>query len=216
MNRLSKLIAWEILTQNKAYNFVKYLFALFIFCTLCIALANTHENINKFGLVFTIIYIPVALLGFSSHIFKSDLDDGSLEALLSGFTSFEIVLAKFAALYLNSLLACLLNLPVIFLAFNPGLELFIQLAIILTLELFLACALVILIGSVQSYFRSNTSFLPQLLMTLMLPAIIFSGLAIENIDKTYLIFILTGINMILVPTMITLASYLTRNVFGCS
>ena len=216
MNRFFKLLKWELLVQNKVNNFVKYLFALFLFCTLSIALVNSHENIGKFGVIFSVIYVPIALLGFSTHIFKSDLEDGSLEVLLASFSSSDIVLAKFAALYINSLLSTFMNLPVIFLAFNPGFDVLKKLIITTSLELMLACALVILIGSVQSYFRSNTNFLPQLLMTLMLPAIIFSGLAIENVDKAYLVFILIGINMILVPTMLMLASYLTKNIFGYS
>lgn len=216
MNRFFKLLSWELLTQNKVNNLVKYLFALFLFCTLCIALANTHENIGKFGVIFSVIYIPIALLGFSIHIFKSDLEDGSLEVLLTSFSSNEIILAKFTALYLNSLLASFLNLPIIFLAFDPHSSVLIKLAITTSLELMLACALIILIGSVQSYFRSNTNFLPQLLMSFILPAVIFSGLAIENAGEHYFVFILVGINMVLIPTMLTLAAYLTRNIYGYS
>ena len=216
LNRFFRLLAWELFIQNKVNNFIKYLSALFLFCTTSIALVNTYENIDKFGIVFTIIYIPIALISFSAHILKSDLEDGTVELLLSSYTSLEIVLAKFAALYLNSLIASLLNLPIIFLAFNLSCTLFSQLALVISLELLIVCALVVLSGTVQSYFRSNTNFLPQLLMTLLLPAIIFSGLAIENPTKSYLIFILLGINLVLVPTMLALASYLTRNIFGAS
>jgi heme exporter protein B len=214
MSKFLISLKWELLVQNKVNNFTKYLFSFFLFCTISIALVNAHEDIKKFGLIFTVIYIPISLIGFTSQIFKADIEDGSMEFMLLNFSTTKLSLIKYFALFINATLSYLINIPVIYLAFNPSFYELIQITIILFLVLMLACALLILIASVQCYFRSNTNFLPLLIMSMIIPNIIISGLILQDPASVYLVFILIGINMILIPILIILTSYLVKNIYN--
>ncbi|MDR0329462.1 MAG: hypothetical protein LBH99_02165, partial [Rickettsia sp.] len=66
MHKLIQLIKWEYLIQNRINNLSKYLFIFFLFCIFSTALINDQADIKKFGVIFSVIFLPIALIGFSS------------------------------------------------------------------------------------------------------------------------------------------------------
>jgi heme exporter protein B len=78
-----------------------------------------------------------------------------------------------------------------------------------------SCGVVILISSIQCYFRSNTNFLSTLLLPLIIPSIILSGIIIQSDNNnSSLLLILIGVNCIIVPISIYLSSYLIENIYN--
>lgn len=214
MHKLIQLIKWEYLIQNRINNLSKYLFIFFLFCIFSTALINDQADIKKFGVIFSVIFLPIALIGFSSLILKQDVEDGSLELLLSSFSESEIVTSKLFAIFFSSLTSSLLNIPIIYIIFDLDLTTVTYLFITLTLLLTLSSSLLVLIGSIQSYFRSNTNLLAILIMPLLIPNIILTGLVLQNLENISLIFVMIGINMLLLPTIFYLSSYLTKNIYN--
>lgn len=214
MHKLVQLIKWEYLIQNRINNLSKYLFIFFLFCIFSTALINDQADIKKFGVIFSVIFLPIALIGFSSLIFKQDVEDGSLELLLSSFSESEIVTSKLFAIFFSSLTSSLLNIPIIYIIFDLDLITVTYLFITLTLLLTLSSSLLVLIGSIQSYFRSNTNLLAILIMPLLIPNIILTGLVLQNLENISLIFVMIGINMLLLPTIFYLSSYLIKNIYN--
>ncbi|WP_425363819.1 heme exporter protein CcmB [Candidatus Tisiphia endosymbiont of Hybos culiciformis] len=214
MHKLIQLIKWEYLIQNRINNLSKYLFIFFLFCIFSAALINDQTDIKKFGIIFSVIVLPIALIGFSSLIFQQDVEDGSLELLLSSFNESEIIAAKLITIIFSSLTSTLLNMPVIYIIFDLDILTVSYLFITLTLLLILSSSLLVLIGAVQSYFRSNTNLLAILIMPLLIPNIILSGLVLQNFDNINLIFVMIGINMLLVPIIFYLSSYLIKNIYN--
>ncbi|WP_341752620.1 MULTISPECIES: heme exporter protein CcmB [unclassified Candidatus Tisiphia] len=214
MHKLIQLIKWEYLIQNRINNLSKYLFIFFLFCIFSTALINDQTDIKKFGIIFSIIVLPIALIGFSSLIFQQDVEDGSLELLLSSFNESEIIAAKLITIIFSSLTSALLNIPIIYIIFDLDMLIVSYLLINLTLLLILSSSLLVLIGAVQSYFRSNTNLLAILIMPLLIPNIILSGLVLQNFDNINLIFVMIGINMLLVPIIFYLSSYLIKNIYN--
>lgn len=214
MHKLIQLIKWEYLIQNRINNLSKYLFIFFLFCIFSTALINDQADIKKFGVIFSVIFLPIALIGFSSLILKQDVEDGSLELLLSSFSESEIVTSKLFAIFFSSLTSSLLNIPIIYIIFDLDLTTVTYLFITLTLLLTLSGSLLVLIGSIQSYFRSNTNLLAILIMPLLIPNIILTGLVLQNLENISLIFVMIGINMLLLPTIFYLSSYLTKNIYN--
>ncbi len=214
MRKLIQLIKWEYLIQNRINNLSKYLFIFFLFCIFSAALINDQADIKKFGVIFSVIVLPIALTGFSSLIFQQDVEDGSLELLLSNFNESEIIAAKLIAIIFSSLTSVLLNMPIIYIIFDLDMLTVRYLFINLTLLLILSSSLLVLIGAVQSYFRSNTNLLAILIMPLLIPNIIFSGLVLQNFDNINLIFVMIGIDMLLVPIIFYLSSYLIKNIYN--
>ncbi|WP_367364364.1 heme exporter protein CcmB [Candidatus Tisiphia endosymbiont of Nedyus quadrimaculatus] len=214
MYKLIQLIKWEYLIQNRINNLSKYLFIFFLFCIFSTALINDQADIKKFGVIFSVIFLPIALIGFSSLILKQDVEDGSLELLLSSFSENEIVTSKLFAIFFSSLTSSLLNIPIIYIIFDLDLITVTYLFITLTLLLTLSSSLLVLIGSIQSYFRSNTNLLAILIMPLLVPNIILTGLVLQNLENISLIFVMIGINMLLLPTIFYLSSYLIKNIYN--
>ncbi|WP_375333518.1 heme exporter protein CcmB [Candidatus Tisiphia endosymbiont of Xenochironomus xenolabis] len=214
MHKLIQLIKWEYLIQNRINNLSKYLFIFFLFCIFSTALINDQTDIKKFGIIFSVIVLPIALIGFSSLIFQQDVEDGSLELLLSSFNESEIIAAKLITIIVSSLTSALLNMPIIYIIFDLDMLTVSYLLINLILLLILSSSLLVLIGAVQSYFRSNTNLLAILIMPLLIPNIILSGLVLQNFDNINLIFVMIGINMLLVPIIFYLSSYLIKNIYN--
>ncbi len=214
MNKLIQLMKWEYLVQTRINNLGKYLFIFFLFCTFSTSLINNQADIKKFGVVFSIIFLPIALLSFSHIIFRQDLEDGNLELLLTSFTETEIIISKFLTIFLISLSSALLNIPIIYLFFDIAIATLIHILLILILLLILTTALLILMGAIQSYFGSNSNLLSMLIMPLLIPNIILCGIIIQNPEHIKLIFSMMGINIILLPIILNLSSYLIRNIYN--
>lgn len=214
MHKIFKLTLHEFIIQNKINNLSKFLFLFLLFCTLSLTLINNQEDIKKFGTIFTIIYLPLSLIGFSSFVFKQDLDDGSLEVLLTTFNTSEIIVTKFLSLIASALIGTILNLPIIFLFFNLDSTTIIAILLILLILLPLTCSLLLLTGAIQSYFRSNTNFLSLLTMPMLIPNIIMAGVSINEHGNLYLLPIMIGIDLIIIPCALVLSTYLIKNIYN--
>ena len=64
-----------IFNSKSDYYLSKYLFIFFLFCIFSTALINDQPDIKKFGIISSIIFLPISLIGFSNQIFKQDLLD---------------------------------------------------------------------------------------------------------------------------------------------
>ncbi|WP_341788186.1 MULTISPECIES: heme exporter protein CcmB [unclassified Rickettsia] len=213
MNSLFLLIKREFIVQNRINNMIKYLMIFFLFCIISTTLINSHEDIKKFGLIFSVICLLISLIGFSSIIFKSDLEDGSLELMLSIVNPTKIVLAKFFAIFISSTIGIILTLPIIYIFFSQTLLEIIFFFFSVWLVIILSSSLVVLSGSMQSYFRVNANFIGIFIMPLLIPSIIMTGLVLQD-NNLQLIFIMIGINLVILPISFVLSSYLIRNIYS--
>jgi len=213
MNSLFQLIKHEFIIQNRINNMIKYLIIFFLFCVVSITLINTYEDIKKFGLIFSVICLLISLIGFSSSIFKSDLEDGTLELLLSTVSSDKIIAAKFFAIFISSIIGIILTLPIIYIFFNQTLTEVIFFSISICLILMLAGNLVVLSASMQCYFKANANFIGTFIMPLLIPNIVMTGMVLKD-NNLQLIFIMIGINSVFLPISFFLSSYLIRNIYN--
>ncbi len=214
MNKTYQLLKHELLIQNKINNLIKYFVIFFIFCSSSITIVNSHENINSFGIIFSVISIPLALIGVTANFLKPEIEDGSLELLMTSFTPTQIILAKYLSLLMSGTAGFIINIPISYLLFNISVN---QLFLIMTCGILLmtsSAVIIILISSIQCYFRSNTNFLSVLIMPLIIPSIILSGMVIQSDNNYSLALILLGINCIMVPITIGLSSYLIANIYN--
>ncbi|KAJ6644950.1 hypothetical protein Bhyg_00145, partial [Pseudolycoriella hygida] len=202
MNKLIHLIKWDYLIQNRINNLSNT------------TLINDQTNIKKFGVIFSIILFPIALINFSQLIFRPDLEDGNLELLLISFTENEIILSKFLTICFIALSSVVFNMPIIYLLFDITTTTLLHIFMVLILLLILASALLILIAAIQSYFRTNNALLSLLIMPLLIPNIIFSGIIIQNPEANQLAFSMLGVNIILLPIILFLSSYLIANIYN--
>ncbi|MBM3467017.1 MAG: hypothetical protein FJX70_04195 [Alphaproteobacteria bacterium] len=208
-------IKHEFLLQNKICNLTKYFFIFFVFCSGSITIVSSHDKIANLGIIFAVISIPLSLIGIAANFLRTELEDGTLEILLTSFKPIQIILAKYLGLFICGSVAFVLNIPISCFLFN--IEAFQLNLVIITGLLLMAtsCGVVILISSIQCYFRSNTNFLSTLLLPLIIPSIILSGIIIQSDNSNFsLLLILIGVNCIIIPISIYLSSYLIENIYN--
>ncbi len=208
-------IKHEVLLQNKICNLTKYFFIFFVFCSGSITIVSSHDKIANLGIIFAVISIPLSLIGIAANFLRTELEDGTLEILLTSFKPIQIILAKYLGLFICGSVAFVLNIPISCFLFNIE-ALQLNLVIITGLLLMAtSCGVVILISSIQCYFRSNTNFLSTLLLPLIIPSIILSGIIIQSDNSNFsLLLILIGVNCIIIPISIYLSSYLIENIYN--
>ena len=211
---MKTLIKHEFKIQNKIYNLIKYLIIFFIFCTFSITLINSHENIQLFGTVFSVICIPLAFIGLSNNLTKPDIEDGTLEAMLTTIEPIIIILTKYLALCVCTLISLAITLPITTILYNVDIQSLAALIFSGILLITLSAALSILTSSIQGYFRANTNFLSILIMPLIIPTIIISGLLIQTPGDIHLAAIMLGINLIIIPPVLYLSGYLLENIYN--
>jgi len=208
-------IKHEFLLQNKVHNLTKYFFIFFVFYSGSLTIVSSHDKIANLGVIFAVISIPLSLIGIAANFLRTELEDGTLEILLTSFKPIQIILAKYLGLFICGSVAFVLNIPISCFLFN--IEAFQLNLVIITGLLLMAtsCGIVILISSIQCYFRSNTNFLSTLLLPLIIPSIILSGIIIQSDNNnSSLLLILIGVNCIIVPISIYLSSYLIENIYN--
>ena len=211
---MKTLICQELLIQNKVFNIIKYTLIFFLFCSLSITLINTHDNIQIFGAIFSVICIPLAFISLSTQIIKPDIEDGTLEILLISSSSLKIVLSKYITLFICTSLSFALTAPLIYIVYNIKTDIFLIVLASAFLLLLLSSALIMLIAAIQGYFRTNTNFLSVLIMPLLIPSIILSGVLIQNTADVHLLLIMLGINLVIIPPTLYLSSYLVENIYN--
>ncbi len=208
------LLLQELKIQRKVNNLVKYSILFFLFSIVCLALISSSDEVQKYGVLFSLLCIPLSALSISNNLFKNDIDDGTLEVQLTTAPSWKIVYAKYGALATIQILSFAIISPFLALIFNLSLLhigfLFITASILITSTF----ALVTLISSIQAYFRSNTSFLAVLIMPIILPNIILSGMFVQSFEHYYILFIMTGISIIIIPASLFLSAYLIDNIYN--
>lgn len=213
LNKISALIKWELLLQSKVNNLGKYFIAFCLFCCLTMLFSIDQADIPKFGVVFFTTCLPISMLGFVNIIIKNDVEDGVLELYLTAFSPLQIVLAKFISIFLIVSLACVVSLPILYIIFDLSLNMLLLLCGVSLMLLMLASAFVILMAAVQCYFRSNINFLPVLIMPLLVPATIITGIILQN-HNVNLLLIMVAINLIFLPICLLLVCYLIKNIYN--
>jgi heme exporter protein B len=211
---MRELILQELKVQNKIYNIIKYSLIFFIFCCLSVGLISSYEDIQAFGIVFAVISIPLAFIGLSYSLIKPDIEDGTIETLLTKFPASNIIIAKYIALCICFIISFGATMPIIYVMYNVEVVTFIIMIASAIILLLLSAALIILIASIQGYFKANTNFLSVLIMPLLIPNIILSGLLIQNNQDTHLLFIMIGINFVIIPPVLYLSGYLVENIYN--
>ena len=208
-----RLFLQEILIQNKSYHIVKHFLLFLLFALTSTVIINPIEDMHKMGLILSIIYIPLFLLSNNYFIIKSDVTTGNMEFLLTSASSFSITIIKFLSITINGLISQTLMIPIIILFFHPTIKLIVIFYCCSILVLMLSVALTILISSIQAYFQNNTNFLTVMIMPIMFPNIIISGMIMISPQQISLLLIMLGINLILIPVILYLSQYLIDNIY---
>lgn len=208
------LIYQEVLLQNKIHHISKHFFLFLLFGLISTVIISPLQNMTEFGLMLSIIYIPMFLLGNNYFLLKHEVHNGDLELLLTTHNALIIIIAKFCALSLSLLMGLICILPLIVIFFSPSFILTMNFIYIAILILLMSNGLAIMMSAIQIYFQRNNNFLSVMIMPLMLPNIILAGMLLSNPENVTLIFMMFGVNLIIIPVSLYCSAYLINNIYN--
>jgi heme exporter protein B len=175
---------------------------------------NSQDNLQEFGIIFSVVCVPLAFIGLSAYLIKPDIEDGHFEFLLVTYSLGQIITAKYFILCCSATLSFLLSIPLTYLLFNLSLTITIKILICGFLLITISASLICLISAIQSYFRTNTNFLSVLVMPLIIPSIILSGITLQQPDSLGIMLIMCGINFVIIPSGLYLSGFLIENIYN--
>lgn len=208
------LIYQEVLLQNKIHHISKHFFLFLLFGLISTVIISPLQNMTEFGLMLSVIYIPMFLLGNNHFLLKYEIQNGDLELLLTTHNTIIIIVAKFCALSLSLLMSLICILPLIIILFSTSIILTMGFIYIAILILLMSNALAIMMAAIQIYFQRNNNFLSVLIMPFMLPNIILAGMLISNPENITIIFMMLGVNLIIIPISLYCSGYLINNIYN--
>lgn len=208
------LIYQEVLLQNKIHHISKHFFLFLFFGLISTVIISPLQNMTEFGLMLSVIYIPMFLLGNNYFLLKYDIQNGDLELLLTIHNTLIIIIAKFCALSLSVLMSLICILPLIIIFFSPSLTLTMNFIYIAILIMLLSNGLAIMMSAIQIHFQRNNNFLSVMIMPFMLPNLILAGMLISNPENITLIFMMFGVNFIIIPVSLYCSGYLINNIYN--
>jgi heme exporter protein B len=209
-----QLIRQEWLVQRKVHHIELYSLIFFTFFAIITSLSNNPHDLEHIGPIFCLSYIPLALFGITPLLLKPDIDDGTLELLLASVQGYEIIISKLLVTALNNIIGFCSSLPFIMLFFHLTWLKLLLIGIVAMILILLSSALALLIAAIQAYFQGNTNFLVLLIMPLIIPSIVISGVLMQDITRLYLLNMLVGIDLLLIPVIIYLSTYLLQNIYS--
>jgi heme exporter protein B len=137
-----------------------------------------------------------------------------MELLLSSLESIKIAMMKYIALLISNILAFSISIPLIGLFCALYLEQIVSISIVSILLLIQISGLALLTSSIEGYFRTNTEIISLVILPLIIPGIVLSGLSLNQSSNEGFIWVLLGMDMIITPITIVLSSYLIRNIYN--
>lgn len=195
----------------RVHRVITYFFVHLTFCSFCISLINSSSTISVYSPSILVICVVLIFVSFSDVV-KLEINDGSIDVLLTCFSPTAIVLSKYISFVIHSISGLFFNAIISSILFNFDFNKFILVFFLEILIALIASSLSILISIIQSYFSSNTSFITAFIMPILLPNIVICGM-IFNFDENFgLIKIAIGVNIITIPIALYCSSYLLRNI----
>lgn len=213
MRKFSSLFLHEILVYHRCYNLIIHNIQFLLLGMICLLFAcPAGYDKTIFGMIFVISGLPISIIASSAPIIKNDLEDGRLELYLITSNINIIILSKFCALLFCNFVS--FTIVVLIMAFLYGMTyhqiFFLYSSAILLIQI---SAISLLISSVESYFRGNISMISSLIVPLILPSLIITGIMIHR-DLSYYsaMMIVLAITCIITPVTLLFSGYLIRNI----
>lgn len=208
-----KLLKFELLLSSRSHHIIRSALYMQILSLIIFAFIIESKDLSNHiklmigysGIIFASMIIP-------HYWIKSEVGDGYLETLLSITSPFHIILVKNLSLNICLIISSLIPILAMMFMFNLDFAscLYLLIAIIITIEHL--ASLLVLTNILHAYFKRNTNLIISVIMPLIIPHIIITFIGLETLTLDF-IFILLGMNMILVTITFLLSNYLLKHLY---
>ena len=213
MKILYKLLRFEMKIMNRSYHLIRNNIYLLILSSVIFSMVLPEEflttNIKMlmcfWGVIISSLMIP-------HYLVKIDVQDGSLETLISTISHKKIFIAKYLALAFSLIISTVLATSVTTLFFAFSAKELLYLSLLMLLAILQITALILLGNIIHAYFRRNTNMLIALIIPLIIPTLVIGAIALETLNFDF-IMILLGVDIVIIPIIFYLSSYLLSNLY---
>ena len=210
---LYKLFKFELQIMNRTYHLIRHNIYMLLLFSIIFSMVLPEQFVSQyikmlicfFGVVFASLTVP-------HYLVKIDMQDGFLETLITSVPTIKICAAKYLALTCSLLLSAIFSMVFISIFFAFSWLEILYLSLLIIIAIFQLSGVIMLGNIVHSYFRRNTNMLIALITPLIIPTIIIGGSGLETLNFD-LIMILLGIDLIIIPIIFFLSSYLLSNLY---
>jgi len=211
---IKKLIE-NIKILNKENGLVQLLSIYMVLGSIIVSMTCDYDKIKEFGVFFLSILVPLFVAQISDRILYNDFKDGSLELYITISSPSQIILDKYLHISFLYIIAYIMVAPLILIFFNFTISDLMLISELIILNIIIAVSISTLIACCNCYFKKITLVNFIIIIPLMLPSLIISGLIINDYqDKNQLFTILYGIMLIIIPVIFLCSKFLIKNVYN--
>ena len=214
MQKLLELVKFEILLHNRSFHLVRSgIYTMLTVTVMLFMVLKDHEGNSYNNLILCLFASVLVVISVPSYLFKNDYVDGNLEFLLCNMSPWKIVLGKYLALLLSFSVSIFFAHFISYFIMGYSSREFIFLLAVIFFILVQTSLLVSFGNIVQAYFKTNTGLITSIITPLIVPCLILGSIALETMKIDYLM-ILLGIDIILIPLVLAVSSYLVSNIYN--
>ncbi|WP_194966420.1 hypothetical protein [Rickettsia endosymbiont of Cardiosporidium cionae] len=206
------LIRHDLKLQYRVYNTPIYLGIFLLFNSVASVLIITPDRLEELITALFILFIPMLFLNLQNML-KTEFLDGCLELLMVHFTPIEIVISKYIVLSLYNIVAFFIYMLFFYLVFSFTLYKVLILYVISVLLIFVTISLFLLSSSIECYFSGRKNYVSLVIIPILIPNMILSGILIDSDKLSYLLLIISS-SMITIPIALVGSSYLIKNIYN--
>ena len=213
MTNFWKLLKYEITIYHRSYHLLRHSAYIMLLSSVILSIMISNEVNSDYTKMTLILFGSIISAStIPSYLVKSDMQDGSLENLFTILSPSTIIMAKYCGMVMSVGAGILCTLPIIMLFYDLQAGHMLFLSSVMTLILFQVIAIVLLGNIIHAYFKQNTNMILAIIIPLIIPSLIIASIGISTL-KIDFIFILLGMDMIFIPIILLLSSYLSTSLY---
>ena len=190
---------------------IKFTSSILLLNTILIYLCNVGALNNQSSINNSIlISLIIVSLSLCINIGQLSTLDGWMECVLSTTSAITLCISKLCALLTISFIMLCITLPIITIFYDLDINIYRILSYILV-SAFIN-ALIVLFFFIQQYFNRRGYILSILILPLVLPVAMLASMLDNN--SLHIVMILGGIDMVIIPIIVYISSYLSNNIYN--
>lgn len=209
-NKFLVLLKHEGKVLKKTHQIHTNLLWIFLICNLATPIILDQSMRMLCPPLFIMVYLPVMLIITYSSMVNKDFNDGSLDFLLSTYDIHAILFAKLSILFLFSISALFLYVPILIFFFSLHLLEALILLFCGAVICLQTSSLALLVATIQKYFQKPLSVLASLLLSFLISVMMLCGLLYHD-PQIGFIYIILGVMLLNLVVTLGMTHYLICN-----
>ena len=213
MNNFFHLLKYELTIYHRNYHLFRHSAYIMLLASIILSIMLSNEASNEYTKMTLVLFASVmSTVTIPNHLIKTDMQDGTLENLCAFLRPSTIIIAKYCGMIISTGFGILCTLPIIAIFYDLPIYHILYLITIITLILIQIIAIVLLGNIIHAYFKQNTNLILAIIIPLIIPSLIIASMGMSTLKWDFA-FILLGMDMIFIPSILVLSRYLCAGLY---